>query len=87
MYDWHCVCYAECDQGMFGEDCSLACNCKSENCSKVSGQCSEPGCVSGFHGQSCSEGKYRTCYWLMLHCLINMHILFYKVPMYSVIVV
>ena len=81
--------YVECDQGMFGEDCSLACNCKSGNCSKVSGQCSETGCVSGFHKQSCSEGNCRACFCLMMHCFNNMQkfILFYKVPMNYVIAV
>ena len=57
IQDNHVLLYTECENGKFGENCSMTCNCKIGSCNKKSGECRVPGCVAGFMGNTCSKGK------------------------------
>ena len=63
--------YTECENGTFGENCSMTCNCKSGGCNKESGECRVPGCVAGFIGMTCSTGKLP---YLITSTQVNVHI-------------
>ena len=50
---------SECDNKMFGENCTESCgNClKSEQCHHINGTCMK-GCDRGYQGFNCTEGKF-----------------------------
>ena len=48
-----------CPQGSYGLGCTKTCSerCKEQECDPVDGNCASVGCVSGYMGRYCSEGK------------------------------
>jgi len=49
--------YTECDDGYFGENCTLQCRCSDGDiCAKENGNCPSH-CAAGWNGTSCQDGK------------------------------
>jgi hypothetical protein len=50
--------YEECKVGFFGSGCLHSCHCLDDNrCDQVRGKCQTPGCLAGWTGKACAEGK------------------------------
>lgn len=47
-----------CEEGQFGQDCSLKCNTTCQGCNNVNGLC-ETGCITGWEGVYCHKGFIR----------------------------
>ncbi len=48
--------FAVCPPGKYGDNCTETCGeCIHGDCNVITGQCM---CDSGYHGQSCSQGKF-----------------------------
>lgn len=47
------ICFSECEQGKYGANCLLSCDCES-GCDPITGRCQ---CDLGYMGANCQQSK------------------------------